>query len=213
MSEQKVFWVCPKIEDENEESNSNVEKRFSYLRQHFNKISILHGKMKSEDKLKTLESFRKGSINLLVSTVVIEVGIDIPDANIIVIDNAERFGLAQIHQLRGRVGRGVNQGICILLYKDNLTEIAKERLSIMKSSQNGFEIAEKDLELRGGGEIMGTRQYGAEEFKFFNYQFHLELAKVAMIEAEKIIKNDPNLTGKRRRFKKSFSTFKKKRCH
>ena len=140
-----------------------------------------------------MENFRKGNIKLLVSTVVIEVGIDVPDANIIVIDNADRFGLAQIHQLRGRVGRGSDEGICILLYNDQLSEKALQRLSIMKKSQDGFEIAEKDLELRGSGEIMGTKQYGAEEFKFFDYQFHIQLAKMAIDEAEYIIKTNPKL--------------------
>ncbi len=193
LSNQKVFWVCPKIEDEKSDNKSNVEQRFSYLKKFFNKISVLHGKMKSVEKAKVMENFRKGNTKLLVSTVVIEVGIDVPDANIIVIDNADRFGLAQIHQLRGRVGRGSDEGVCILLYNDQLSETALQRLSIMKKSQDGFEIAERDLELRGSGEIMGTKQYGAEEFKFFDYQFHIQLAKLAIDEAEYIIKTNPKL--------------------
>ncbi len=193
LSNQKVFWVCPKIEDEKSDNRSNVEQRFTYLKKFFDKISVLHGKMKSEEKTKVMENFRKGNIKLLVSTVVIEVGIDVPDANIIVIDNADRFGLAQIHQLRGRVGRGSDEGICILLYNEKLSEKALQRLSIMKKSQDGFEIAEKDLELRGSGEIMGTKQYGAEEFKFFDYQSHIQLAKLAIDEAEYIIKTNPKL--------------------
>ena len=210
LSKQKIFWVCPKIEDEKLENNYNVEKRFIYLKKHFDKVSVLHGKMKPYEKVNALEDFREGKINLLVSTVVIEVGIDVPDANIIVIDNANRFGLAQIHHLRGRVGRGSNEGVCILLYNDELSEIALERLLIMKKSQNGFEIAEKDLELRGSGEIMGTKQYGAEEFKFFNYQFHLKLAKLAIKEAENIIKTNPKLKNKRgESLKKLLKLFKK----
>ena len=197
LSEQKVFWVCPKIEDEKSENKSNVEERHAYLKKFFKNIAVLHGKMKSNEKIEVLEDFRKGKINLLVSTVVIEVGIDIPDANIIVIDNADRFGLAQIHQLRGRVGRGLNAGICILLYRDMLSDIAIERLSIMKKSQNGFEIAEKDLELRGSGEIMGTKQYGAEDFKFFDYYLHRNLAKLAIKEASEIIQSDSKLKNKR----------------
>ena len=211
LSNQKVFWVCPKIEDENEENNSNVEKRYDYLKEFFDKISVLHGKMKSNEKTQVLESFRKGNINLLVSTVVIEVGIDIPDANIIVIDNADRFGLAQIHQLRGRVGRGSDEGVCILLYNENLSEIAVERLSIMKKTQNGFEIAEKDLELRGSGEILGTKQYGAEEFKFFDYQHHHQLAQLAIDEAEFIMQTDPKLKNRRGQdLKNLLKIFKKK---
>ncbi len=210
LSKQKIFWVCPKIEDEKLENNYNVEKRFIYLKKYFDKVSVLHGKMKPYEKVNALEDFRKGKINLLVSTVVIEVGIDVPDANIIVIDNADRFGLAQIHQLRGRVGRGSNEGVCILLYNDELSETALERLLIMKKSQNGFEIAEKDLELRGSGEIMGTKQYGAEEFKFFNYQVHLKLAKLAIKEAEYIIRTNPELKNKRgESLKKLLKLFKK----
>ncbi len=207
---QKVFWVCPKIEDENKENSSNITERYNYLNNTFTEIAALHGKMKTENKLNILESFRQSKINLLISTVVIEVGIDVPDANIIVIDHAERFGLAQIHQLRGRVGRGEQQGTCILLYKDNLSEIAFERLSIMKNSQDGFEIAEKDLQLRGGGEVMGTKQYGAEEFKFFNFQNHLTLANLAVNEANDVVSTDPKLTSNRgKELKNLLKIFKK----
>ena len=193
LSGQKVFWVCPKIEEEDSENNSNVEKRFDYLNKRFKKSARLHGKMNSKQKINVLNSFRTGKINLIVSTVVIEVGIDVPDANIIVIDNSNTFGLAQIHQLRGRVGRGGDKGICILLYKKNLSESALKRLLILKKTLNGFEVAEKDLEIRGGGQIMGTKQYGAEDFKFFDYQHHTRLAVLAIKEAKNIIQKDPYL--------------------
>ncbi|PPR27014.1 MAG: ATP-dependent DNA helicase RecG, partial [Alphaproteobacteria bacterium MarineAlpha9_Bin4] len=194
---KKVFWVCPRIEDEKTESDANVEQRYAKLNKIFKKSAMLHGKMSSSEKSFVLDKFRKGHLNLIISTVVIEVGIDIPDANIIVIDNANTFGLAQIHQLRGRVGRGENEGICVLLYKNNLSDIALERLSILKESQDGFKIAEKDLQLRGAGEILGTRQYGAEEFKFFNYENHIKLSELAINEARSIIKADPRLETER----------------
>ncbi len=207
---EKVFWVCPRIDNENIESDASVENRYFYLKKIFKSSAMLHGKMKSEEKTQVLDNFRDGNINLIVSTVVIEVGIDVPDANIIVIDNANTFGLAQIHQLRGRVGRGRKEGVCILIYNENLTELATERLSILKMSQNGFDIAEKDLKLRGSGEIIGTQQYGAEDFKFFNFENHYKLAEIAKEEAKKIVANDPKLKSERgRRLLELLRIFKK----
>ena len=193
----KVFWVCPKIDNEETGYDTSVQNRFLYLKKIYTNIATLHGKMSSIEKSKVLDDFRKGNINIIVSTVVIEVGIDVPDANIIVIDNANVFGLAQIHQLRGRVGRGEEEGTCILMYNNNLTDIALQRLSILKQTQNGFEIAEKDLKLRGAGELIGTKQYGSEDFKFFNYEYHYQLAQTAMDEAKALIKIDPMLKSAR----------------
>ena len=144
-----------------------------------------------------MKQFKDGKIKLLISTVVIEVGIDIPDANIIIIDHADRFGLAQTHQLRGRVGRGEKNGTCILLYKEPLSETAKERLIVIKNSYDGFELSEKDLIMRGGGEILGKNQYGYEDFIFFDISIHQDLLKMATFEATDILNNDPNLASDR----------------
>ncbi len=196
--QSKVFWICPLIEDSDEKNNnSSVEKRYKVLKRAFKNVGFLHGKLNIDEKNKVLEDFKVGKIMLLISTVVIEVGIDIPDANIILIDHADRFGLAQIHQLRGRVGRGNKDAICILLYKDPLTEIAKERLKTIKESSNGFELAERDLMMRGGGEILGKNQYGFENFIFFDISIHKFLIDMASKEAEKIINEDPCLEKKR----------------
>ncbi len=196
----KVFWICPMIEtDENESAarSSSVESRYKLLKKNFKKVGLLHGKLESSYKKKILDDFRTGKIKVLISTVVIEVGIDIPDANIILIDHADRFGLAQIHQLRGRVGRGNKNGICILLYKEPLTENSLTRLMILKNSSDGFEIAEKDLLMRGGGEVLGKRQYGFENFLFFDLMSHKNLIDIAIKEAYTILNIDPKLKTER----------------
>ncbi|MFK7973627.1 MAG: ATP-dependent DNA helicase RecG [Rickettsiaceae bacterium] len=169
---EKIYWICPLI-DQNEEKekdpfSTDVMSVFSELETIYaSKVGLLHGKIKSADKDKIMSQFKEGSINILVATTVIEVGIDVPDATLIVIDNAEKFGLAQLHQLRGRVGRGSIQSHSILIYNANrLSSIAYKRLEIMKQSNDGFYLAEQDLILRGGGEILGTKQSGEPEFFF-----------------------------------------------
>lgn len=196
-SEERIFWVCPMIDLDEEVNKSNVMQRFNILKKVIKEIAVLHGKMNSDEKNSVINDFKKGSVKVLVTTVVIEVGIDIPSANIIIIEEAEKFGLAQIHQLRGRVGRGKKPGTCVLLFRNNLSEIAYKRLSIMKSTNNGFLIAEKDLEMRGGGEILGVKQYGYENFTFFDFSLHLKLIKLANDEANSILKKDPFLISKR----------------
>jgi len=194
----KVFWICPYIDSSTQENNSSsIEERYKILKSSFDEVAYLHGKLSIEEKSQVLKQFKDGKIKLLISTVVIEVGIDIPDANIIIIDHADRFGLAQIHQLRGRVGRGKKNGTCILLYKEPLNEIAKERLIVIKNSYDGFDLSEKDLIMRGGGEILGKNQYGYEDFIFFNISIHQDLLKMAALEATEILNNDPNLVSDR----------------
>lgn len=186
---EKIYWVCPLIdqsdklaEDEivnftenNNFSPATVQSTFDELSKLFpGKVAALHGKMKSQEKDQIMQEFKEGSISVLVATTVIEVGIDVPDSNFIVIENAEKFGLAQLHQLRGRVGRGAKQSYCILIYNPQRTsQVAAERLKIMRQSNDGFYIAEEDLKLRGGGEILGLRQSGEPVFYFANLSTHL----------------------------------------
>ncbi len=169
---EKIYWVCPLIEesekDDNKQNMTDVLYRFEILHNIFgNKTSLIHGKMTAEAKDMAMRSFKNGETSILVATTVIEVGIDVADATLIIIENAQNYGLAQLHQLRGRVGRGDKPSFCILLY-NFASEIGKERLNIMKESTDGFYIAEKDLFLRGSGEILGTKQSGQTQFKFAN---------------------------------------------
>ena len=168
---EKVYWVCPLVEESEKLEYTDVQTRFKELSNIIgkDKIAILHGKMKQEDKDKAMLEFKNGNINLLVSTTVIEVGIDVPEATIIVIENAEKFGLAQLHQLRGRVGRGNKQSYCFLLYGNKISEIGKQRLEILKKYSDGFLIAEADLKIRGGGAILSSKQSGFNTMKFVNF--------------------------------------------
>jgi ATP-dependent DNA helicase RecG len=153
--------------------------------------------MKSADKDAAMEKFARGGIQILVSTTVVEVGVDVPEATIMVIEHAERFGLAQLHQLRGRVGRGSGQSTCLLLYKAPLGENAKRRLSMMRETEDGFRIAEEDLALRGEGEVLGTRQSGLPGFKIANHEMHGALLEAARKDAALIMTRDPQLTSER----------------
>jgi ATP-dependent DNA helicase RecG len=171
-SEERAYWVCPLVKHEEDAPEDFINlmsatKRFESLRKIFgNKVGLIHGKMPSAEKEDVMNKFKNGLLKILVATTVIEVGIDVPEANLIIIENAERFGLATLHQLRGRVGRGSAASFCLLIYDYPLSAIAKERLKVMKESSDGFEISEKDLELRGGGEILGTKQSGEQNFVF-----------------------------------------------
>ncbi len=144
-----------------------------------------------------MKSFKEGHVDILVATTVIEVGVDIPKASIMIIEHAERFGLAQLHQLRGRIGRGSNQSTCILMFSENLTEMARKRLNIMRDTEDGFMISEEDLRLRGAGEVLGTRQSGLPEFKFANLTAHGELVSTARDDAKLILEKDPELKTER----------------
>ena len=188
----QVFWVCPLIEESKKLDYSAAVKKYNYLMKNFtNKVGLIHGGLEKEKKNKVLNNFLNKSIDILVSTTVIEVGIDFPNANVIIIENSNKFGLSQLHQLRGRVGRGINQGTCILLYKKNLSGSAKKRIKILKSSNDGFFIAEEDMKLRGFGDILGYQQSGIKDFKLADPIQHQDLFKIAE-EDIKIIEYDEN---------------------
>ena len=184
---RQVYVVYPLVEESEKLDLRDATRRYEYLRdQVFPKFSVglLHGRMKPEEKEKVMGGFISGEIQILVSTTVIEVGVDVPNASVMVIEHAERFGLSQLHQLRGRVGRGAEQSYCVLLASDKQTEVARERLGIMEETDDGFRIAEKDLEIRGPGEIMGTRQAGLPEFRIANLVRDLDILQAARKEAE-----------------------------
>ncbi len=184
-SGEQVFWVCPLIEESSFLDYTSAKKKFDVIDKRFpNKVGLIHGALEKNEKEIILNKFLNKEILILVSTTVIEVGIDFPNANLIIIENANKFGLAQLHQLRGRVGRGNKQGICILLFKDGLSKNAIKRIKILKNSDDGFYIAEKDMELRGFGDIMGFQQSGAKNFRFADPVIHNDL----FFLAEKYIK-------------------------
>ena len=185
----QVFWVCPLINDSQILDYSSVTKRYEWLKKKFpSQTSILHGELKQDEKDLILEKFLQKKTKILVSTTVIEVGIDFPDANLIIIENANKFGLAQLHQLRGRVGRGSRQGKCILLFKDNLSKNSIQRIKILKKSSDGFLIAEEDMKMRGFGDIIGFQQSGEKFFKIADPVNHADL----FIYAEKYLKKIEN---------------------
>jgi len=190
----RAYWVCPLIEESEKSDLAAAEARFEALKDVFGpSVGLIHGKMKEGQKDGVMERFKAGELKILVATTVIEVGVNVPEATLMIIERAERFGLSQLHQLRGRIKRGFDQGNCLLLYSYPLSANAKERLNIMKTSEDGFLIAEKDLDLRGGGEVLGTKQSGFEEFKLANLEFHKELLYTAHKDAEMILNADPNL--------------------
>ena len=192
----QIFWVCPLVKDSEKLDLAAAETRAKYLEKYFpKKVALVHGQMSSEEKETALSEFSSQNKPILVATTVIEVGIDIPNATVMIIEHAERFGLAQLHQLRGRVGRGTKESICILLYSSNIGNIAKERLSVMRETNDGFIISEKDLKLRGAGEVLGTKQSGGEMFKVLDINIHENLIKIANKEAKLIINKNPTLSG------------------
>ena len=165
----QIYWICPLVEESENHEYKDVESRFKSLQKVFgSKVGLLHGKMKATDKENIINEFKLGKIGILVATTVIEVGIDNINANTVVIENSEKFGLSQLHQLRGRVGRGNEQGYCFAIYGENITDTSKERLKVFKNNLDGFKLAEKDLEIRGTGDVLGYRQSGDSLFKFVN---------------------------------------------
>ena len=194
----QIYWVCPLIESSDVSDLAAAEERFAHLKQTFgNAVGLLHGALSSREKDDTMAAFAAGQLKILVATTVIEVGVNVPNANIMVIEHAERFGLAQLHQLRGRVGRGARESFCVLLYKAPLGETASERIAIMEKTEDGFLIAEKDLELRGGGEILGARQSGAPEFRVADVPGFEMLLAAARDDANLILAADPKLSSER----------------
>jgi ATP-dependent DNA helicase RecG len=178
--DNQIFWVCPLIEESFFLDYSSAKKKFELINKKFpNRVGLIHGALEKKDKEIILKKFLEKEISILVSTTVIEVGIDFPNANLIIIENANKFGLAQLHQLRGRVGRGQKQGTCILLFKDGLTKNAIKRIKILKSSDDGFFIAEEDLKLRGFGDLIGYQQSGIKNFRFADPVIHEDLFKLA----------------------------------
>ncbi|QPC87713.1 ATP-dependent DNA helicase RecG [Mesorhizobium sp. NBSH29] len=197
-SGQKVYWICPLVEESEELKLMSAEERFQSLRDVFgDAVGLVHGRMKGSEKDAAMAAFKGGTTRILVATTVIEVGVDVPDATVIVIEHAERFGLAQLHQLRGRVGRGSKPSSCVLLYKDPLGETAHQRLSVMRETEDGFRISEEDLKLRGEGELLGTRQSGTPGFQVARIEFHADMLESARDEARLILARDPGLESER----------------
>ncbi|MGE0117640.1 MAG: ATP-dependent DNA helicase RecG [Dongiaceae bacterium] len=194
----RVYWVCPLVEESEAVDLAAVSERHAHLAQRFgDRVGLVHGRMKTADKDKIMADFIAGRVQALVATTVIEVGVDVPAATVMVVEHAERFGLAQLHQLRGRVGRGRQRSSCLLLYQAPLGETAKARLNILRETDDGFRIAEEDLRLRGAGELLGTRQSGMPEFRLADLAAHADLLTAARDDARLIVERDPELASAR----------------
>lgn len=188
----QAYWVCPLVEESEKSDLMAVEKRYTELRTLFgDKVGLIHGKMKGVQKDAVMTDFISGKLSVLVSTTVIEVGVDVKSATIMVIEHAERFGLSQLHQLRGRIGRGEDQSTCLLVYAGRLSQMAGARLKVMRDTEDGFVIAEEDLKLRGAGEVLGQRQSGFQEFKLADLSVHGDLLWTATGDAKTILTLDP----------------------
>jgi ATP-dependent DNA helicase RecG len=196
-----VYWICPLVEESEAEGTdhlTNATRRFESLEKRFgDKVGLVHGQMKGAEKDRVMAAFAAHGIQLLVATTVVEVGVDVPAATIMVIENAERFGLAQLHQLRGRIGRGAEASTCLLLYHEPLGEMSKARLKVIRETTDGFRIAEEDLKLRGEGDVLGIRQSGLPGYRVARSEVHGQLITQARDEALRIMKDDPKLGGER----------------
>ncbi len=195
---RRVYWVCPLVEVTENTDLAAAEQRFAALKEQFGAmVDLVHGRLKAADKDRAMERFAAGETRLLVATTVIEVGVDVPKATVMVIEHAERFGLAQLHQLRGRVGRGAEHSICLLVYRGPLGPTAKARLEVMRATEDGFRIAEEDLKLRGEGDVLGTRQSGMPGFRLARIEAHGKLIGAARDDASLLLARDPTLTSPR----------------
>jgi len=195
---EKSYWVCPLVAESEALDVAAAEERAATLRARLgDRVALVHGRMSPQDKESAMEAFRSGAASVLVATTVIEVGVDVPDATIIVVEHAERFGLAQLHQLRGRVGRGDRPSVCLLLYRPPLGEAARARLSILRETEDGFRIAEEDLKLRGEGDVLGARQSGMPGFRIARADADADLLRTARDDARLFLSQDPKLTSER----------------
>jgi ATP-dependent DNA helicase RecG len=195
---RRVYWVCPLVEESESIDLAAAEERYKALQKRFgDAVDLVHGKMRGPDKDRAMARFAHGETRLLVATTVIEVGVDVPEASVMVIEHAERFGLSQLHQLRGRIGRGTERSTCILLYRAPLGPAAKARLAIMRETEDGFRIAEEDLRLRGEGDLLGTRQSGDPGFRVARLEFHAKLLAAARDDATLMLSRDPALKSPR----------------
>jgi ATP-dependent DNA helicase RecG len=191
---RRVYWVCPLVEESESVDLAAADERYQDLKKRFgDTVELVHGRMRGAEKDRAMARFTTGSARILVATTVIEVGVDVPEASVMVIEHAERFGLAQLHQLRGRIGRGAERSICLLLYKAPLGETAKARLAILRETDDGFRIAEEDLRLRGQGDVLGTRQSGMPGFRLARLEVHGKLLSAAREDAALVLNRDPNL--------------------
>jgi ATP-dependent DNA helicase RecG len=194
----RIYWVCPLVDESEAVDLAAATERHRMLKQLFgDRVGLVHGKQKAAERDSTMAAFAAGDIDILVATTVIEVGVNVPEATVMVVEHAERFGLAQLHQLRGRVGRGLAKSSCVLLYQAPLGETAKARLQILRETEDGFRIAEEDLRLRGGGELLGTRQSGLPEFHFADLAIHGDLLAMARDDARLLTERDPQLKSER----------------
>lgn len=198
VSGAQVYWVCPLVEESEDNDLAAADARHAALTRVLgDHVGLIHGRMKGPEKDQVMAAFSSGAMKVLVATTVIEVGVDVPSATVMVIEHAERFGLAQLHQLRGRVGRGAKRSSCLLLYAPPLTQTARARIEILRKTDDGFRIAEEDLRLRGAGELLGTRQSGLPEFRLADLSVHGELLAAARDDARLILEKDPELEGPR----------------
>ena len=194
----RAYWVCPLVEESETLDIAAAQDRHRELLKIFgNRVGLVHGRMKGAEKDQVMQAFTDGLIGILVATTVIEVGVDVPEATVMVVEHAERYGLSQLHQLRGRIGRGDKESACLLLYARPLTETARARLNILRETDDGFRIAEEDLRLRGAGELLGTRQSGLPDFRLANLAQQEELLATARDDAALIIGKDAELTSER----------------
>jgi ATP-dependent DNA helicase RecG len=190
---RQAYWVCPLIEESEKlqlqtamDTHASLSEELEGLR-----VGLVHGRLKAEEKAATMAAFAVGEIDVLVATTVIEVGVDVPNASLMVIEHAERFGLSQLHQLRGRVGRGAHESVCVLLYAAPLSETARARLKIIYENTDGFEIARQDLHLRGPGEFIGSRQSGVPLLRYADLEMDADLVELARAEAERLLCDNP----------------------